>query len=53
MFSKTGMLQLYPPYKNLVPKIPKAGKDKVTKTTPVLNKLVDSRMIFFVEEVDP
>jgi hypothetical protein len=47
------MLQLYPPYKNLVPEIPKVGKEKVTRTTPVFNKLVDATMIFFVEEVDP
>jgi hypothetical protein len=47
------MLQLYPPYKNLVPEIPKVRKEKVTRTTLVLNELVDTMMIFFVEEVDP
>jgi hypothetical protein len=47
------MLQLYPPYKNLVPEIPKVGKEKVARTTMVFNELVDTTMVFFVEEVDP
>jgi hypothetical protein len=47
------MLQLYPPYKNLVPEIPKVGKEKVTRTTPVFNELVDTTPIFFVDEVHP
>jgi hypothetical protein len=47
------MLQLYPPYKNLVPEIPKVGKEKVTRTTTVFNELVDTTPIFFVEEVHP
>jgi hypothetical protein len=53
LFSKTGMLQLYPPYKNLVPEIPIVGKEKVTRARPNFNELVDTTMIFFVEEVDP
>jgi hypothetical protein len=44
--AKTGLLQLYPPYKNLVPEIPKVGKEKVTRTTPVFNELVDTMIIF-------
>jgi hypothetical protein len=47
------MLQLYPPYKNLVPEIPKVEKEKVTRTTPIFNEFVDTTPIFFVEEVDP
>jgi hypothetical protein len=42
-----------PPYKNLVLEIPKVGKEKVTRTTLVFNELVDTTMVFFVEEVDP
>jgi hypothetical protein len=47
------MLQLYPPYKNLVPEIPIVGKEKVTRARPIFNELVDTTMIFFVEGVDP
>jgi hypothetical protein len=47
------MLQLYPPYKNLIPEIPKVGKEKVTRATTVFNDLVDTTKVFFVEEVDP
>jgi hypothetical protein len=47
------MLQIYPPFKNLVPEIPKVKEEKVTRITPVFNELVDTTTIFFLEEVDP
>jgi hypothetical protein len=45
------MLQLYPPYKNLVPEISKVGKEKITKTTPVLNELVNITPIFLLRKL--
>jgi hypothetical protein len=47
------MLQLYPPYKNLVPEIPMVGKEKVTRTTAVFDDLVDTTTVFLLEEGDP
>jgi hypothetical protein len=47
------MLQLYPPYKNLVPEIPKVEKEILTRTTLVFDDLVDTTTVFLLEEGDP
>jgi hypothetical protein len=47
------MLQIYPPYKNLVPRFIGVTREKGTRVTPVFNDLVDPTKIFFLEEVDP
>jgi hypothetical protein len=47
------MLQIYPPYKNLVPRFVGSTIEKETRVTPVFNDLVDLTMILFIEEVDP
>jgi hypothetical protein len=47
------MLQIYPPYKNLIPRFVGSTRDKGTRVTLVFNGLVDPVMIFFLEEVDP
>jgi hypothetical protein len=52
MLAKIGMLQLYTPYKNLVPRFLGNTREKGTRVTPIFNDLVDLAMIFFLEEVD-
>jgi hypothetical protein len=47
------MLQIYPPYKNLVPRFVGSTREKGTRVTPVFNDLVDPTTIFFLEEIDP
>jgi hypothetical protein len=46
------MLQIYPPYKNLVPRFVGSTRKKGTRVTPVFNDLIDPTAIFFLEEVD-
>jgi hypothetical protein len=47
------MLQIYPPYKNLVPRFVCSTREKRTRFTLIFNDLVDPTAIFFLEEVDP
>jgi hypothetical protein len=47
------MLQIYPPYKNLVPRFVGSTREKGTRFTLIFNDLVDPTAIFFLEEVDP
>jgi hypothetical protein len=47
------MLQIYPPYKNLIPRFVGSTREKGTRVTPVFNDLVDPTTIFFIEEIDP
>jgi hypothetical protein len=47
------MLQIYPPYRNLVPRFVGITREKGTRVIPVFNDLVDPMMTFFIEEVDP
>jgi hypothetical protein len=47
------MLQIYPPFKNLVPRFIGSTREKGRRVTPVFNDLVDPTAIFFLEEVDP
>jgi hypothetical protein len=51
--AKRGMLQIYPPYKNLVPRFVGSTREKGTRVTRVFNDFVDPTMIFFIEEIDP
>jgi hypothetical protein len=46
------MLQIYPPYKNLVPRFVGSTREKGNKGTLVFNGLVDPTMIIF-EDVVP
>jgi hypothetical protein len=47
------MLQIYPPYKNLVSRFVGSTRERGTRVTLVFNGLVDPTMIFFLEEIDP
>jgi hypothetical protein len=47
------MLQIYPPYKNLILRFVGSTREKGTRVSRVFNDLVDPTIIFFLEEVDP
>jgi hypothetical protein len=47
------MLQIYPPYKNLILRFVGSTREKGTRVTQVFNDLVDPTTIFFLEEIDP
>jgi hypothetical protein len=47
------MLQIYPSYKNLIPRFIGSTREKGTRVTLIFKDLVDPTAIFFLEEVDP